>query len=288
MANDCALAPAPPGHDRPPAIAPILAAQVRYQLTLLIRTPRALIASLILPGVLLALRLGRITHGTGHAHTLALATTVAGLSVFGTLGSAYMTHASGLIGAREEGVLRRWRAAPLPTGAYFTGRITATVLLTDAANLALILTGIAMAGLHVTGGMILSLLLIATLGALTFSSLGTAVTVLIPTVQGANPVLLITYLPLLLFSGALGSIAGLPHWLISVMDYLPARPLIEATTTALTTSGQGVVLISGHNLAVLAAWTIASIAFSIGFFRWDPHRPAHARRDPAPLAGQTP
>ena len=37
----------------------LLAVQVRYQLTLLLRNPRSLMAGLILPGALLALQLGK-------------------------------------------------------------------------------------------------------------------------------------------------------------------------------------------------------------------------------------
>jgi hypothetical protein len=149
-----------------PGYGPVLAAQVRYQLTLLLRFPRALLAGLILPGALLALQLGKVQHvGPGTATTV-LAERVAGLVVFGTLSIAYLSHASGLVVAREDGVLRRWRATPLPSWEYFTGRMIATVLLADASGLILVLVGMAMAGLHVTAGIIGGLLAAVTLGAL--------------------------------------------------------------------------------------------------------------------------
>ncbi|HEY7881036.1 MAG TPA: hypothetical protein VID31_09320 [Streptosporangiaceae bacterium] len=44
---------------RVPGIGPVIGGQVRYQLTLMLRTPRTLMAGLILPGALLALQLGR-------------------------------------------------------------------------------------------------------------------------------------------------------------------------------------------------------------------------------------
>jgi ABC-2 type transport system permease protein len=275
----------PPGTGRLPGLIPVIASQIRYQFLILMRTPRAMIASLILPGALLALRLGRVSHLGSHASgALTLTASVAGLVVFGILGTAYMTHASGLVAAREDGVLRRWRAAPLPAGGYFAGRIIATVLLADASGLVLVLIGVTMASLNVTSWMIVSMLLIATLGALTFAALGTAFTILVPTMQAANPVLMITYLPLVILSGALGSLSGLPHWLVDAMNYLPARPLIEAMTQALQHTGSGLVFVTGSNLAVLLAWAAAGLALSIGFFRWDPHRPAHARRPAEPPA----
>jgi ABC-2 type transport system permease protein len=262
-----------PGH------MPLLAAQARYQLLLLIRTPRALIAGLIMPGVLLALRLGNVKHVSGNGPAaLTLAASVAGLVMFGILSTAYMTHASGLVSAREDGVLRRWRGTPLPTWGYFAGRIAATVLLADASGVVLIVVGAAMAGLHVTAAMMASLLLAATLGALTLAAVGTAVTIVIPTTQSANPVLMITYLPLILFSGAFGALSGLPHWLATVMSYLPAQPVIDAATRALGNSGGGFAGVTGRDAALLTAWAAIGAAVSVRFFRWDPHRPAHARR----------
>ena len=94
---------------------PMVAGQVRYQLTLMLRTPRTLMAGLILPGALLALQLGRVQHlGQGAAADV-LAARVAGLVVLGAMSVAYLSHASGLVVAREDGVLRRWRATPLPS-----------------------------------------------------------------------------------------------------------------------------------------------------------------------------
>lgn len=280
MTDICA--PAAGAAQRLPGPLPVLAAQVRYQLLLLLRTPRAVIAGLILPGALLALRLGQLTHVGSHGPAgTSLAAAVAGLVVFGILSTAYVSHTSGLVSAREDGVLRRWRAAPVPSGGYFIGRITATVLLADASGLVLVLAGVLLGDLHVTAAMIAGLLLTATVGALTLASVGTAVTILIPTAQAANPVLMITYLPLIIFSGGLGSISGLSHSLAEVMSYLPAQPLISTIARILQHSGGGLVLFSGRDLAVLAAWAILGLLVSVRCFRWDPHPQARSRRQPA-------
>ena len=209
---------------RVPGIGPVIGGQVRYQLTLMLRTPRTLMAGLILPGALLALQLGRVQHlGQGAAADV-LAGRVAGLVVLGAMSVAYLSHASSLVVAREDGVLRRWRATPLPSWGYFAGRIIATVLLADAAGLILVLVGVAMAALHLTAGAIGGLLLAGSLGALALAAAGTAVTPLLTSAQGANPLLTLTYLPLIIFSGGFGGLSGLPHWLNTAMSYLPASP----------------------------------------------------------------
>src|SRR6516225_9618744 len=239
----------------------LLAIQVRYQLTLLLRNPRSLMAGLILPGALLALQLGK----GGGTDPAVLAARVAGLVVLGAMSIAYLIHASSLVVAREDGVLRRWRATPLPAWGYFAGRIIATVLLADAARLILVLVGVAMAGLHLTGPAVIGLLISGTLGALA---------PLITSAQGANALLTLTYLPLIIFSGGFGEPSGLPSWLSTLMSYLPAQPMINAVNQALDHSGS----LPGRDLAVLAAWALSGLLISVRFFRWDPHRPRHARR----------
>jgi ABC-2 type transport system permease protein len=254
----------------------VLAGQVGYQVRLLVRNPRALILSLLMPGLLLALRIGRVSHSGQQA---VLAAAVAGLSVFGLIATAYVTHAIGLVAAREDGVLRRWRATPLPRWGYFAGRITATVLLALGSGVVIVAVGVAMAGLHLSAGAALSMLLIFLAGALAWAAVGTAITALIPTAQGANPALIITYIPVILFSGGFGSLSSSePHWLSTLMSYLPAQPVIDAATTALKHSGGGLAPISARDLAVLAGWAAAGVLASVGFFRWDPTRPSHAGR----------
>ena len=135
-----------------------------------------------------------------------------------------------------------------------------------------------MAGLRLTGGAIGGLLLAGTLGALALAAAGTAVTPLLTSAQGANPLLTLTYLPLIIFSGGFGGLSGLPHWLNTVMSYLPAQPMIDAVTRALQHSpGQSGQVLSGRDLAVLAAWALGGLLLSVRFFQWDPHRPRHAR-----------
>src|SRR5512144_1904819 len=58
---------------------------------------------------------------------------VAGGLCFGIVATAYSTHASGLVQARDRGTLKRLRGTPLPPWCYFAGRIAAT-------------TGLALAG----------------------------------------------------------------------------------------------------------------------------------------------
>jgi ABC-2 type transport system permease protein len=254
----------------------VLRSQLRYQLTLLARNPRALITALVLPALVLALELGKVQRlGGTTAGMTTLAPRVAGLFVFGAAAIAMMTHALTLVVAREDGVLRRWRASPLPAGTYFTAKIVASVLAADLAGAVLVLISVEMAKMHLTGHAIVAMLAGATLGALALAAIGTAITALIPTAQGAQPVLMIIYLPLVFLSGSLGPTSTLPHWLTTVVTYLPVQPMIDALSHAMTSGGGSLMPV--HDLLVLVGWLAIGLVASLLFFRWDPSRPRHAR-----------
>jgi ABC-2 type transport system permease protein len=250
-----------------PATRQLVFAQLRYQVTLITRTPAAFIFGMALPAVLLTMQVGR-----HHVATSTLTETIGGLVVFGMLAIAYLTYASGLIAAREAGVLRRWHAAPVPAWAYFAGRIAAATAMADISALILLLVGAAMCNLHLTGAAVVSMVIAVTAGAVTMACAGTAITPLLPSVQGANGMLAMSYLPLLFLAGGLGSVSGLPHWLARAMTYLPVQPAIDAATRALADPGA----IPGRDLLVLGCWTVACLALSARCFRWDPTRPKHA------------
>ena len=72
-------------------------------------------------------------------------------------------------------------------------------------------------------------------------------------------------------------LVGVADGLSAIARYLPAQPMIDAATRALESTGGGVHLMTGHDLAVLTGWTLGGLLVSMRFFAWDPHRPAHAR-----------
>jgi ABC-2 type transport system permease protein len=253
----------------------VLRSQLRYQLILLTRNPRALISAMVLPAMLLALELGRTQHlGTTQAGVAVLAPRVAGLFVFGAAAIALTSHALTLVVAREDGVLRRWRASPLPAATYFAAKIITTVLAADAAGVILILLSVQMAKLPLSAHAVLAALAAGTLGSLALAAIGTAITALIPSSQAAQPVLMLIYLPLVFLSGSFGPTGSLPHWVSTAVTYLPVQPIIDALTRGLAGGGS---LLPVHDLLVLTAWLAAGLLASLLFFRWDPSRPRHAR-----------
>lgn len=249
---------------RLPSLAPLLAAQVHHQVVLLLRTPRALTTGIALP-VLLLLVSGA---DRGHLDPARLA----GYAVLGLSMTAWTTHGIGLIAAREAGVLKRWRAAPLPAWCYFAANVIATTAIAVLASVITVLAGVVQFGTDLDVRRTGTVLIASALGAIACATAVTALTGFVPSVASAFPVLGLTYLPVVLFSGGFGPRANQPQWTVDLARYLPVRPAVEAVTQALRSGG-----LPGRDLLVLSAWAIAGGLVSLRTFRWAPTTPRQRR-----------
>jgi len=251
---------------RMPSVGRLLAAQIGYQARLL-AGGRAITIGVGLPVILLI-----ASHGQ---HTATDATDFAGYAAFGLTLTAWNTYGVRLVAAREAGVLKRWRATPLPHWCYFLGRILATVVVAVAAGVATVAAGVLLYGTHVTASGALGALVAFILGAFAWAATATALTAAIPTVEAAAPTMMLTYFPVIIISGTFGAISE-PRWLATIASYLPAQPLVHAVGSSLGhTSGQASLPV--HDLLVLAAWAVAGLALAVATFRWEPHRPTPQR-----------
>jgi ABC-2 type transport system permease protein len=251
---------------RMPGVARLLAAQISYQARLL-ASGRAITIGVGLPVILLIASQGR--HGNISA------TDIAGYAAFGLTLTAWNTYGVRLVAAREAGVLKRWRATPLPHSCYFLGRILATVVVAVVAGAATVAAGVLLYGTHLTVSGVLGALVVFILAALAWAATATAITALIPTVEAAAPTLMLVYFPVIIISGIFGSIRE-PHWLSTVASYLPAQPLVRALGNSLGHPA-GHALLPDRDLVVLAAWAEAGLAVAVATFRWEPHRPKRLR-----------
>jgi ABC-2 type transport system permease protein len=247
-----------------PALPPLFAAQVRHQVGLLLRTPRALTTGIVLPVLLL------LVSGSerGHLDPARLA----GYAVLGLTMTAWTTHGIGLVAAREAGVLKRWRAAPLPAWCYFAANVAATTAVAVLASAITVLAGVVQYGTDLDAARAGAVLGASVLGAIACAAAVTAVTGFVPSVASAFPVLALTYLPVVLFSGGFGTRANQPQWTVDLARYLPVQPTVEAVEQALRSGG-----CPGRDLLVLAAWAVGGGLVSLRTFRWAPTAPRQRR-----------
>jgi ABC-2 type transport system permease protein len=264
---------------RLPAPARLLVAQIGYQIRQMLANGRTLAIGIGLPVILLVASKGK--GGTPD---------VAGYAAFGLTLTAWASYGVRLVAARESGLLKRWRASPLPRWCYFAGAIVATTLTAVIAGAVAVVVALVLWGSHFnagrsiqfTGRSAAALLLVFALAALAWASAVTAVTSVVPSVEAAFPTLTLIYFPLVIISGVLFTLNE-PHWLSTLVSYLPAQPMIDAATNSVH-HGAGVPFIPGRDAAVLAAWAAGGLLVAIVTFRWEPHRPrGHAgTRPPRP------
>ena len=262
------------GPARLPGPAKLVGTHVGYQVRLLLLNGRAVAVGIGLPVILLLASKGSAKDS--HPN-------VAGWAVFGLTITAWTSYGVRLVAAREAGILKRWRATPLPRWCYFAGAITATTLVAVLAGAVTVGAALAFYGRHfddgpavdltVRGG--LAVLAALALAAFAWAATATALTSVIPTVEAAFPILILTYFPLVIISGVMFSITE-PHWLSTLATYLPAQPVINAVTRAVQPAPRAPFLDS-RDVIVLACWAAGGLAAAIGLFRWLPHRPAQRR-----------
>jgi ABC-2 type transport system permease protein len=207
---------------------------------------------------------------------------VAGLAMFGVLSTAYMTHTTGLVAARQAGVLKRWRMTPLPRWCFFAGRVGATVLVAGVGGAVTVLAGGLFHAVHLMGASLPAVGLALLSGAGTWASVGTAASVWIPSVEAAWPLLAITYLPVVVLSGGLGSVSGAPAWLHELVRYLPAQPVLDSTGRAL----RGLAPFTAHDLVVELVWAAGALLVVQHWFSWVPRSSAANRAAPRQISSR--
>jgi ABC-2 type transport system permease protein len=238
--------------------------QVRYEQLSFWRNPQSAFFTFVFPVVIIVV-FGALTHGGGRSSYFyglsALQYYVPTIAAMSVLGSCYSQLAIVLATRRQEGILKRVRATPLPAWGYFLG-LLAHCILVSVVDVTLIVGVGRVFGVPLpTHWAAIAVTLV--LAAACFCALGVAVASLIRNAEAAPPVVQLILFPLLFLSGtylpihsqALNQVAGL----------LPVRPLNQALLGPFA-QHTGV---NWHSLAVLAGWGAIGTVIAIRRFRWD-------------------
>jgi hypothetical protein len=168
---------------------------------------------------------------------------------------------------REQGILRRFRLAPLGPGTMLVSSIIS--------NLILMIPGIAAEiavaywVLHMsTLGNLLSVFVLSGLGAVTFATLGLVVASVANSMMETQVINQLLWLSFLLLSGVAIPLPSLPVWLQKVALYLPATYLVTGLERALLRSAELTHL--GAELASLAGSSLLAFFVCQQIFRWEP------------------
>jgi len=238
--------------------------QYRLERKMFWRNPTAAFFNFVLPLLFLAL-FGAIFNGNQKDLNV-IVPGIAGMSVMATTFSALAMNITFL---REQGVLKRMRGTPLPTGSYLTA-IGANAVTNAFLQVAIVV---------VAGKLFFhigwpknwaELILFVAAGVACLASLGVAFSHVIPNFDAAPAYQNIVFLPTIFISGVFYDAKHAPAFLRDIAQALPLVHIIDGLKGALVT-GTGI----GHNLsalAVIAIWTVFGLYFAVRGFSWESRR----------------
>lgn len=258
------------GHPAPAADRPglrpvaLLWRQYRLERRLFWRNPSAAFFNLGLP-LLFLIAFGVIFHGNDkELHVI-----VPGIAGMSVMSGTFVALGHNMVSLREQGVLKRMRGTPLPSGVYLAG-----LALNAVAN-----TIIQLAFVLIAGRLLFSidsikdvpeLLVFIVAGVACFASLGVAFAHVIPNSESAPAYINAVFLPVILVSGVFYDVNDIPGFIKDIAQILPLTHLIDGFTGALV-KGTSLADNAGH-LAVIAVWAAFGTFFAVRGFTWESRR----------------
>jgi ABC-2 type transport system permease protein len=239
--------------------------QMRYEQLSFWRNPQSAFFTFVFPVVIIVI-FGALTGGGGKSsYYYGLSpmsyyvSTIAAVSV---LGACYSQLAIVLAGRRQEGILKRVRATPLPAWAYFLGLLAHCVLVSVVDVLLISGVGSIYGVPFPTHWPAIAAALV--LGAASFCALGVAVASLIRNAEAAPAVVQLVLFPLVFISGTYLPIHS--QMLNSFAGALPVRPFNQALLGAFA----HYTGFDWKDLGVLLAWGALGAVVAVRRFRWNP------------------
>jgi ABC-2 type transport system permease protein len=190
---------------------------------------------------------------------------------FAVITATYTNLAMSVSMARDAGILKRVRGTPLPSWTYLFGRMAHAVLI------ALLLVAIVAAfgalfyEVAFPWERVGQLVLVLGVAAASFCALGLAVSALIPNADAAPAVVNATILPLLFISNVFIRLEDPPAWMDVLAGIFPVRHFADAMLAVYSPQMAGGGL-ECQDVAVMGAWGVIGVVFSLRFFSWEPRR----------------
>ena len=239
--------------------------QLRAEQLLFWRSREAALFIFLFP-LLLFVLLGSVYTGTIYGVPAPQAL-LAGLVGYGCANTAFAGLAITLVLRREQAILKRLRATPLPAATYIAALLVSTLVVFAIQTVALFLLGRVLYGTPFPHG-IGSLLLAIVLGSAAFAALGVATSSLIRSGEGSSAVVNFILLPMAFLTGSFGPTRHYPAFLRAIGDVLPLKYFIDLVNA---------IYLHGHAfwskplaIAVLAAWGLGGLVVAVLRFRWEP------------------
>ncbi len=250
-------------------------AQALYNLRAYVRSARTVLLGLIMPvGLLVILswvfaHQGGIVAAAGYQIS-AIAFYAGGLTAYGLMLGTFTGVMVAVVSAREAGWLKRFRASPMPPGAYLAGQILFNVVVSIGLVVVMVVVATAVYGLRPHAVPLIAVGCYTLLGVFCFTAIALAITRIVTTAEMASSAGPFAAITLSFTSGVFLPPSLLPHWLVTGSNYLPLEPLAQSMQNALAThSASG---FQARPFIVLGVWGVVAFVAARFTFTWQPLR----------------
>jgi ABC-2 type transport system permease protein len=179
-----------------------------------------------------------------------------------------------LVTFREQGILRRFRVAPVSASAMLSSSLLSNYFLTLPTILIEFLLARWFFKMSILGNLT-SVFVLITIGTICFASLGLIVASVTNTMQETQVINQIIWFVFLFISGATIPFPMLPGAVQAIAVFLPATYLVSGLQRAMI-DGAGIASL-GIYVASLVGCTLIAFLISAQLFRWDPEAKAPRR-----------
>ena len=244
--------------------------QARFDLRGFLRNRQARFFTLALPLLFLVIFTGVFGNDiVGPGNTKASAYYVPGISAMAVIAASFINLVISITVLREEGILKRRRATPVPAWVLIAGRTLMAIAVSATSVVILLLVGRFAYGVHLPAGNIPGFAITAVVGSITFCVLGYAFSTAISNEDAAQPMVQAVMLPLYFISGIFIAPTQLPSWLRNVAKVFPVQHLANGLQHAFHPAAAGIG-IDWSDIGVLALWGAIGLAVAVMRFSWLP------------------
>jgi ABC-2 type transport system permease protein len=247
--------------------------QTRHELATLARTPITLVLSIGLPllfFVLISALVGNeLVDGSQGVRLVQFL--APGMASFGVVMATFSFLAVGLAEARASGVVKRQAGSPAPRWVLIGGRMGAALVLGLTSTALVLAAGVLFYDLIVPGRSVAAIVVTLLVASASFSALGLALAMALPTMQLTLAVTNGVVIPLAFISDMFMIGGQLPPWLAAIGWIFPLKHLTALLAGALNPylTGSGFAV---DHLAVIVLWGLAGAIAATALIRRDRDR----------------
>ncbi|MGH3009424.1 MAG: ABC transporter permease [Gaiellaceae bacterium] len=243
--------------------------QARYDLLGILRNRQARFFTLVLPLLFLVIFVAVFGKDVTPDGVKLSTYYVPGIAALGVIASSFINLVISITVLREEGILKRRRATPVPAWALIAAR-TLTALVVALVVLAVLLAvGRFAYGVRVPVSTLPGIAVTAIVGSITFCVLGYALSTVIHSEDAAQPMVQAIMLPLYFISGIFVPNIHLPSWLKHVAQVFPVEHLADGLHRAYAPNVHDIGIV-WSDIGVMALWAAIGLAIALWRFSWLP------------------